>query len=100
MPRLELAEFRLDGVADLHHVRASSRKAAAGRWIGRAGNLTLQDDPLLLLFYFGIWDECRRPQRLGVGVQWVAGQVQAAGQLDDLTQVHHRDTVTDIAYHG
>ena len=39
-------------------------------------------------------------KRLGVGMQRVAEQFVARGQLDHLAQVHHRHPVGDMLHHA
>ena len=41
-----------------------------------------------------------REQRLGIGMQRVGVQRIAVGQLHDLSQVHHRHTIADMAHHA
>src|SRR5438093_3403773 len=80
--------------ADILGVAATGVEHAAGRRVGRAGNLARQHDPLLAYIRVGRWDG--RDQRLGVGVQRVFQQRLRLGQLDDLANIHHRDSVTYV----
>ena len=47
-----------------------------------------------------VGDRHGREQRLRVGVQRVLVQLQPAGQLHQLAQVHHRHAVADVAHDG
>jgi hypothetical protein len=70
-----------DAGTDLHGFEAAGMEAAAGRGIDRAGNVSLQDDPLFLLVRVQYRNGGH--ERLGVRMEaW--SKLLFGGQLDDL----------------
>ena len=89
--------FFLGAAVDLHI--AARTKTAAGRWVGRAGDIPFQNDALALVFYVWIRDWHGRKQCLGIRVQRVLVQSGSVSQLTQFAQLHHGHTITDVPHH-
>ena len=98
--RAELAQLGLLDRAALLRLPATSVEHAAGRRVDRAGQVTLQQDPLALARCSGVGHRHGRQQRVGVGVQRLLVEGVAVGELHDVTEIHHGDAVGDVAYYG
>lgn len=73
-------------------------KMAAARWIDRRRDFAAQD--LMLTDPLWIRDRHRIKESLGVGVARLRIELLGVSHFDDLTQVHHRDSVTDMLYYA
>jgi len=82
------------GASGLRQRAASDQPAGIGR-INRAGDLADQPQPRPRDAPLG--DRRRREQRACVGMLRGAEDALRRADLDDPTQVHHRDTVGDVA---
>src|SRR5438046_429353 len=95
-----LEELRIHLAADRLRLPAARVEAAARRRVHGRRYVTGQDDALALLLHLRIGDRHGGQQRLAVWVERVLVKVDAVGELDDLSQVHDRDAVADVAHHG
>ena len=68
------------------------KRAARGR-IARRGNVTAQNDAVSA----SPLARHSREQRFGVGVAWRAIEGGGRRELDDVTEVHDRDPIGDVA---
>jgi hypothetical protein len=93
-----LAQPRVFGRAARLGVRAAGVETAAGRRIERARNVALQRDTLGAQGGGGLGN--RRQQRMGVGMQRSGVDGLFVGDLDQLTELHHRHAVADVLYDG
>ena len=84
-------QLRIDLVAGLEALRATRVEPAAGRHLGRVGQLAAQE--LALAPTAGRRDRHRRHQRLRVRVLGALDDVLRSAELDHSAQVHHRDPV-------
>ena len=84
--------------ADVHDPRTARVEITTDRRIGRAGDISLQNNSLPLLFDLWIRDGDCGKQGLGIRVARILIQFLAPGQLYDLAQIHHRDAVGDMAH--
>ncbi len=74
-------------------------EVAAGRRVDRAWHVTTENDPLAPLLDHGVRNGHRGEKRLGVGVERIVVERVAVGHLDDLAEVHHRNTVGNVLHH-
>ena len=93
-----ILEQRLDLGADLLRDRAAGAEAAAGGRVDRARDVALEHDPLVLAARDRL--RVRREERHRVRVERPAEELLRGRQLDDLAEVHHRDSVGDVADDG
>src|SRR5438034_11524162 len=90
--RRDFRELRLLLRPARHHERAPGMETAA-RWrVERARDLAAEHDLLARLVRMG--RQRRREQRLRVGMQWRAAELEAVRHFDELSEVHHRSPVT------
>ena len=71
---------------------------AARRRVQRAGNFTFELDSGFFRVRVEVGNG--RQQRLGIGMLGVRKQFFGRRDLDDLTQIHHRDMVAGVGHHG
>jgi len=83
--------------ADIHAAGTAGIKAAAGRRIDGAGDITSQNNSLT--FSIEIGDRYGWKQGLGVGVCGVGIHIPVGGHFHYLSQIHHGDAITDIFHH-
>jgi len=93
-----LDELRVHLGTDLLRLPATGVEAAARGRVHRRGHVAGEDDALALLLDLRVGDRDGREQRLAVRVERVLVEVDAVGELDDLAQVHDRDSVADVAH--
>src|SRR5258708_2031086 len=88
-----LAPFGNDRVAETGlGDRAPGVERTTWRRIGRAWCIADEDNPLALPLDPGTGNRHRRQQCPGVRMLWMGVQPVAVGQLDDLPEVHDRDS--------
>ena len=80
--------------AERHRMRAARMKAAA-RW-RIEGARHFAADGQLFVSLVGMRRQSRGEQGLGIGMQRLGAQLEAVGELDDLSEIHDRDPMTDI----
>ena len=95
----DLDQGRRRHLAVGHRIGAAGMEMAAGRRLGRARHVALHD-PLAHAAPLGIGRGGGRQQRLGVGMQGLGEQGALGRELDDATEIHHRDAMADMAHHG
>src|SRR5919197_3723780 len=100
VPRLVLDELGVDLGADLLRLPAPRVEATAARWVDRRRHVAGEDDPLALCLDCRVGNRHGGEESLTVRVQRPLVEINAVGELNDLSQIHHRDTVADMAYHG
>ncbi len=83
--------------ADRLRVVAARVEVAAGRRVGRVGDVALQHDAVGAQPRIGLGH--RRQQRLGVRVPGRREQLLGGRHLHDPADVHHRDAVADVLDH-
>ena len=98
MARRHLLPLRCHLLAFILGVQAARMEVAAGRRLGRVGDLTGQDNPIHMRFRVRL--RHRRNQRLGVRVLGTAEQVFGFRQFHHLADVHHADAVGDMLDHA
>src|ERR1700739_1369142 len=92
------AKFRLLAPAAIEHERAPGMEAASAGWIDRARHVALQDhrgghSPGLRYRHSG-------KQSLGVGMLRRGEDLLPGRHLDDLAEIHDRDTVGHVLDNG
>src|SRR6185437_5751139 len=96
MPLPSVDQRRLLLGADRLCLPAACSEPAAGRWVRRVRNVALQHDALSPAPVRRIFDRDRRQQRLCVRVRRALEDVVSRPDLDDLSEIHHRDAVGDV----
>jgi hypothetical protein len=79
---------------------ASRVEVAAGRRIGRAGNVAGEDDATSPALDLGIRDRHGGQERDGVRVNGPVVQLAGRGRLYEPPEIHHRDAVADVPDDG
>lgn len=79
--------------------RAARMEAATCRWVNRARDIALEDDPFTPLFNVGIRDRYCRKQGLGVGMKRIFVKGFPVCNLHDAAQIHHRNSVANMPNH-
>lgn len=74
-------------------------EGAARGTVHNAGHLAQHLYALTILVHLGVSDGNGREQRTGIGVQRVAVQLLAGGNLHNFAEVHDDDTVADMLDH-
>src|SRR5579875_1372835 len=100
MPGGNWPQRGLHAPADLLGKGTAGMKAAAARWVDRAGNLPTEHEPRPPPGLRRIRDRHGREERLGVRMMGALVERVAVGQFDDLAEIHHRDPVAHLADHG
>uniref|UniRef100_A0A6J7MXT6 Unannotated protein n=1 Tax=freshwater metagenome TaxID=449393 RepID=A0A6J7MXT6_9ZZZZ len=98
LPAVHQCRF-LDGTAILRP-RAAGAKATARRGVERARHLTVDREPSARPLETGVRDRHCREQRPGVRVRRCTIDVLGRADLDNLSEVHHRHPVRDVANDG
>ena len=102
MARGQFDQWRFLGSTDVLRLPATGTEPAAGWRIDRARYVAGQQDAFALRLVppvrVGYWYGGHQRDR--VRVPGVRVQLVAVGHLHDLAEVHHRDAVADVAYHG
>jgi len=93
----QIFQLRFFPRADIHAAGTAGMKAAAGRRIDGAGDITSQNNSLT--FSIEIGDRYGWKQGLGVGVCGVGIHIPVGGHFHYLSQIHHGDAITDIFHH-
>ena len=88
------------GGADVFGFPATRAEAAAGWRVRGAGDVALQEDAAAVVSLGGVGDGDRREEGLGVGVAWVFVDLVVGAYFYDLAQIHHCDSVADVADYG
>jgi len=95
---LQLSQFGFVPATDLQGVQAAGMKSAPGGRIDGARDVTLQGDPLPPRGWVG--DGGGREERLGIWVERSRIEFLPCRDLDDFSEVHHRDPITHMLDHG
>ena len=98
MIRGNFAKFRLRLLTQGLLIQAALVEMAARRRIQGTGNIALQNDALGGSAPIGNGDG--RDEGLGIGMPRAGKQIEAMPQFNDTTQIHHRNTVADMAYNA
>lgn len=69
---------------------------ASRRWIERAWDFA--GNRQLFMLFIGLGRERCGEQRLRIGMKWLRAQFQAVGKLDDLSEIHDRNAVTNVRH--
>ena len=93
MPAAHIRHLRLYGAAYADRDWTARVKAAAFRRVGRARDFAAQRRGVASGFARGIWRRRRGDQRTRVGMGWRIVDFAGGADLDDLAEIHHRDTV-------
>src|SRR4051794_28180035 len=93
---LDRGEDRFLVRTTLHRVRAARMKAAARRWVERARPLARQND--LVAPFVGVTRQCRREQRLGVGMLRRPRELFRLAALYDLAEIHDHDLMAHMRH--
>src|SRR5438874_4280156 len=86
--------------ADLLSLPAPRPEPAPGGRVDRTGDVTCQHDALALSLAAGVGDGDRRQQSLSIGMTRPLIDAVPVADLDDLSEVHDRHAVRDVAHNG
>src|ERR1700751_1941550 len=91
-------KFRAQRSTVLDRDRASGLDRAARRWMQSARHLAMKNDALA----FEAWRRQRNAgkQRAGIGMARICKQRLAWPDLDNATEMHHRNAIGDVLHHG
>ena len=98
MAGADLAQCRDLALAARLGIGTARMEGAARRRVDRARNIALQQ--VFLALDPRIGDRDRSQQGFGIRMQRAREQGLLVCILDDLTEIHHRDAVTDVLDHG
>src|SRR5699024_5126357 len=79
-------------------ILTAGREQTTTRPVRRARHFTQRHDPLAL--DVGVWTRNCRQECLCIGVLRSTEYVLCVSKLDDLAEVHHRDTIRNELHHG
>src|SRR5919204_6495679 len=79
-----------------HRMRATRVKAAAGGRVKSAWNFAGYRK--LFVPFVGMRRQGRGEQGLGIGMEGLCTELEAIGELDDLSEIHDGDTVADMGH--
>ena len=91
--RSHLNQRRQLSAADFLRLPAPRVEHATGGWVGRAGQVALQQDALTVALDLGVRNRNCRQQRHRVRVSWALVQVTGVSRLDNVAEVHDGNTV-------
>src|SRR5215467_12208074 len=94
---LHLAQLGHDAATAILRERAARMEDAACGRIERAWHLAAQHEMLATRLELGIRNRHRGQERARVRMQRIVVERLAIGKLDDLAEIHHRDTIGDVA---
>src|SRR5262245_46042990 len=94
VPPPHMLELRLDFLTNFFFVHATRMEMAAPGRVDWAWHIAFENDPFFL--DGRIWDGHRRKQRFCVGVLWIFIQFFVGSKLNNLPEVHHCHTVTNM----
>ena len=80
--------------------RATRPERAARGGIGRAWDITCENNTFSFCFASWVVQRHRREQSLGVGMLLSAIKFACGPEFDNLSQVHHRNPFGDVANHS
>src|SRR5699024_10390674 len=80
--------------------RASAHEGTARNFVGRAGKIPRENDAFSCAFYMGVGYGDRRQQRLRVGVLRVVEDLVDVTELDELSEIHHGDAISEVPDDG
>src|SRR3954471_10528078 len=89
-----LHELRRFNPASLHRITAAGVKGASRWWIDRRRHVAL--DQGRQAFGRGVCQRNRSQQRLRIWMTRVCEQLGLFGDLDDASEIHHRNAMTDM----
>src|SRR3990172_1303099 len=92
----EIGCFRHDPVTGIEAVDTAGVKTAAGRYLRRAGDISLEQD--VLLFHQGIGNRDVGKERFGVGMGRVFVNLFSRRDLDDLAEIHDSNAIREMSH--
>jgi hypothetical protein len=90
--------FRLATLVD--GAKAATDEAAMLGGIDGAGRFAAENNALTAITRIGLRIGDGGQERLGIGVERATEELVVGGDLDELTEVHHADTIGDVAHNG
>lgn len=99
MSLVDLYERRGHALTLIARHEATGVELTALRGMDRAGDVTLEDDPLLV-DAVGVGGGDGREQSHGIGMSRISEESVGIAELNDVTEVHNAYSIRDISYDG
>src|SRR5690554_575619 len=100
VPWRYLAKFGFNFAANSLSQRAARVEPARLWRVSRAGYIPRKNNALAFTFFNRIGNWNRRKKGLRIWVEWIQIKLIAIRQFDDLAQIHHGNTIRNMAHHA